>query len=89
MTIEQTLLAFLLLGLAFVIGWEVSARRGKRRYQRLNARLVAVRAEIEQLTDAYTADPTRAAINVGQQYVLDRVEQLCTLLRNELPSNES
>lgn len=78
------LAALTLLTIAFGLGWETSARIHIHRYRRLNERLERTRIELERLSDDYNADPTRAAMNVGQEYVITAIEGVCAMLRHEL-----
>lgn len=75
------LVAWIALALAFCIGWNGAVwnfRRGQRVMAKNYERLADKYEELAVLMDA---DPTRAGINVGKDWAVGEIENLCREIR--------
>ena len=77
--------ALFILGIAatlfFVIGWNLSVYKFRRDQRIMAANYEKLADRYEELAVLMSQEPTRAGIDVGKDFVIYEVEQLCREIR--------
>lgn len=78
------LIALLIAVIGFIMGWNLSVRRFIRRRRRLEQYITKLESEVRSFNREREEDPQRAWTDVGTQYVVNQIEQLCQSIREEV-----